>query len=372
MLLWHIKIPGHTLNGMQAVEFRGFILVMMLYDVCEEIDLPALQQQISGDRQTSVFKHATPEYVRFERPPVVEPVGSMALQSGEQFSGTIRFYDFGVISVLLRTPFAGTWQELQQLGSRLVGSNEVDQLALALVKEKVSRLRSALRKPYERWLSEDYYVFHLLAAERGATELLQECGATIARIVNGETAALSGPEERETLSGALSYYATDLLVAGWNAAFIYDTEAGAESSVRLLEYANSQLLQFRHYDEVLSRELQSVYRFLERKRGALSAWRMRAAAVSLRTLSLEVVQLAERTTNALKFVGDMFSARLYKVSAAEIGVNEYQALVHEKLRTADELYSFMIEQFHQARGFVLEIVVVIILIIELFFAFRGR
>jgi hypothetical protein len=356
---------------MQAPEFRGSILVMMLYDVCEEIDLALLQQQISGDRQASVFKHATPEYVRFERPPVIEPAGSSVLPSGEHFSGTIRFYDFGVISVLLRTPFTGTWQELQQLGSRLVGGNEVDLLALALVKEKVGTLRSVLRKPYERWLSEDYYVFHLLPSEVTASELLQASGAQIARLVNGETATLSEAEQRETLREAISYYSTDLLVAGWNAAFIYDTETGAESSVRLLEYANSQLLEFRHYDEVLSRELHSAYRFLERKRGAISAWRMRAAATRLRTLSLEVVQLAERTTNALKFVGDMFSARLYKMSAAEMGVNEYQALVHEKLRTADELYSFMIEQFHQARGFLLEIVVVIILMIELFFAFRG-
>ena len=353
-------------------DFHGSILMMMLYEICDEIDLRILEQQFSSGRQSAVFKHATPEYVKFERPPVIEPAGTVTLESGEQFSGTLRFYDYGVVSVLLRSEFQGTWESLQQLGSRLMSSTELDQLTLALVKKRVDGLRPVMRKPYERWLTEDYYVFHLVASEMTASELLRGCGPQIARIVNGETAALSEPEQVQTLSGALSYYARDLLVGGWNAAFIYDTEAGAESSVRLLEYANSQLLEFRYYDEVLSRELHSAYRFLERHRGALSAWRLRGAAARLRTLSLEVVELAERTTNALKFVGDMFSARLYKVSAAEIGVNEYQALVHEKVRTADELYSFMIEQFHQARGFLLEVVVVIILIVELFFAFRGR
>jgi uncharacterized Rmd1/YagE family protein len=68
----------------------------------------------------------------------------------------------------------------------------------------------------------------------------------------------------------------------------------------------------------------------------------------------------------------MFSARLYKMCAGEIGVTEYQTLVHEKLRTADDLYGFMVEQFHQARGFFLEVVVVIILLIELVFLFRGK
>jgi hypothetical protein len=86
---------------------------------------------------------------------------------------------------------------------------------------------------------------------------------------------------------------------------------------------------------------------------------------------LDVTELTERTNNAIKFVGDMFSARLYKLCAGKIGVTDYQLLVQEKLRTADELYDFMIEQFHQARGFLLEIIVVLILIIELFFLFAG-
>ena len=77
---------------------------------------------------------------------------------------------------------------------------------------------------------------------------------------------------------------------------------------------------------------------------------MRPAAGRLRAVSLEVTQLTEHTTNALKFVGDMFSARLYKLSSTKIGVAEYLELVHEKLRTTDELYGFMIEQFHQSRG----------------------
>ena len=59
----------------------------------------------------------------------------------------------------------------------------------------------------------------------------------------------------EALQASMSYYPNDLVVVGWNTAFVYDSEAGAESTIRLLEYANSQLLQFRHYDDLLTREL---------------------------------------------------------------------------------------------------------------------
>jgi hypothetical protein len=67
----------------------------------------------------------------------------------------------------------------------------------------------------------------------------------------------------------------------------------------------------------------------------------------------------------------MFSARLYKLAAAKIGVPDYKTLVNQKLQTAEELYRFMIDQFHQSRAFVLELMVVIILIIDLVYLFNG-
>jgi hypothetical protein len=55
-----------------------------------------------------------------------------------------------------------------------------------------------------------------------------------------------------------------------------------------------------------------------------------------------------------------------------VGVPDYRNLVDEKLRTAGELYQFMTDQFQQGRGFVLEVMVVVILVIELAFLFRGK
>ncbi|HXB22490.1 MAG TPA: hypothetical protein VNV88_13980 [Candidatus Solibacter sp.] len=360
--------------GKMAIsEFQGSIFVLALYDVCDEISLSELRPLIGGTRPARAFKHMTPEYVRFERPPVIESLEPVTLDKGERFDVTMQYYDYGVVSVLLRRLYSGTWEDLQQLAGRWTSSTFFDELTLRLVRQRLAHVRAALRKPYENWLSEDYYIFHLCAPEGGqASDLIRENGREISQIVSGEAVPLSDAERREALQASMSYYPNDLVAVGWNAAFVYDTEAGAESTIRLLEYANSQLLQFRHYDELLTRELTDAYRFLQSRGGQLAGWRMRPAAARLRTVSLEVIQLTEHTTNALKFVGDMFSARLYKLCATKIGVAEYLALVHEKLRTADELYDFMIEQFHQSRGFLLEALVVIILVIELVFLFRGK
>ena len=148
---------------------------------------------------------------------------------------------------------------------------------------------------------------------------------------------------------------------------------GAETAIQLLQYANSQLLEFRHYDELLTRELESVYDFLETGgTGLWSRWRTAHAASKLHTVLLDVGELTERADNAIKFLSDMFSARLYKLAASKVGVPDYKDLVQQKLRTAEELYHFMIDQFNQSRAFVLELMVVVILIIELIWIFRGK
>jgi uncharacterized Rmd1/YagE family protein len=68
----------------------------------------------------------------------------------------------------------------------------------------------------------------------------------------------------------------------------------------------------------------------------------------------------------------MFAARLYRLAAAKVGVPDYKDLVQQKIDTAEDLYRFMVDQFNQSRAFFLEFTVVIILIIELIYLFRGK
>jgi hypothetical protein len=353
---------------------QGSIVVLNLYDVAEEIKLSDLPPLTGGTRLSPTFKPPTPAHVRFERPPVIEPLPPLSLSTGERFEATLQYYDYGVVSVLLRSAFSGSWEDLQRLTGNWISGTAFDDLCRKTLRERLAKVSAALVKPYDNWLSEDYAVIHLhsISGTTNGAALRQEHGAEISQIVRGETMPLADQERTEVLQGYMSYYPNDLIVAGWNAAFVFDTPAGAEPTILLLEYANSQLLQFRHYDEILTRELERVYDSLETRKGLLYGWRMRSAAAHLRTMLLDVTELTERTNNALKFVGDMFFARVYKLCAVKIGVTDYEALVREKLRTADELYDFMIEEFHQARAFLLEFIVVLILMIELFFLFHGK
>lgn len=354
---------------------HGAVLVLIQFDVCEEIRLDQLRQIFSAQTvQRPPLKHALPSYVRYERPPVVELAETLVLDSGERLQGQIKYYDYGVVSVIFELPFAGSWEKLIQLSSRWVWDVDFSGHAQHVARKRLDQAMPALVKPYKEWLGEDYFIFHVRewSGCPTATELMACRSKEIAQVVRGETTELSDSERNEVVQSGISYGVKDLAVIGWNAAFIYDTPTGAETAIQLLEYANSQLLEFRHYDELLTNELEGVYNSLEKGTGLFARWRMARSATKLNTVLLEVTELTEHADNAIKFLSDMFSARLYKLAAAKVGVPDYKNLVTNKVQTARELYHFMVDQFNQSRAFFLELTVVIILMIELFYLFRGR
>lgn len=368
---------------MENATLRGSFCVLVLYDVAEQINLDRLRELLGAEppRRGPAFKHPAPDYVRFEHPPVQEEPGPVFIPTGEKFHSRVKYFDYGIVSVELEMGFECTWDELVRFSSRWIAAPDMEKCAVELIRTRVDYIEPALIQPYESsqggWLSEDYYVIHLREAPdregkpETAAGMVAAHGGEIAQIVRGDHLPLSEAERNEALQSTMSYYPGDLLVAGWVAALVYDTAEGAAPTIQLLEYANTQLLEFRHYDDLLTRVLADVYKMLEHKGGLLRHWKMARQAERLSAMRLEVTELTERTDNSIKFLSDMFYARAYRVAANKVGVTDYRNLVERKLRIAGDLYAFMVGNFQQTRSFVLEAMVVLILVIELVHLFRS-
>ncbi|HXB73779.1 MAG TPA: hypothetical protein VNY05_36410 [Candidatus Acidoferrales bacterium] len=378
----------------------GSLLILFLYDVADAIRLDGLRETLGAPppKREPPFRQPAPEYVRFEKPPVIEPLPPVAVQalslrrpgsaislltgsqysddSGARIGGRVAYYESGIVTIQFEVPFEGYWEEIVALAARWMNAPELEAKAAAVVREHVAKAGGAIVNGYRERLSEDYCIMHLRRVQdddgrlMSASELIAQCADYIAQIVRGEVAIFAATERAEILESRMSYYENDVLVVGWSAALVYDTPEGADPTIQLLEYANTQLLQFRHYDAVLTALLSELYRSLERG-GLLARWRLAREAERLNTIRLDIRELTERVDNSIKFLSDMFAARLYHMAATKIGVPDYRTLVDQKLQSAGELYGFMMDRFYQGRAFVLELMVVIILVIELVFLFRG-
>ena len=347
-----------------AIRGQASFWLMYLFDIAEAAHLNEARQ-LCGATGVSPgpLPSPAPTYAGFENPPVA---GTLIGGPHGAVAGHWKLFEYGVLCIEWEVPCQGSWADLVAQSRRFQESQSAG-LAEAekRARELLERLLPALEGPYESWLQEDYLVLHLEDIGAGAEEVIAQYGAPIAQLVRGESAPLSARERDEVLSARLSCYESDLLVAGWAAAFVYEPRQAALVTMQLLEHANAQLLEFRHYDAVLDSLLKKLYRVMEQRSGLFRKWRMSGEIEKLNAMRLEVMELTERSEHSLRFLGDMYYARAYRVAAQRIGVEDYKSLVSGKLHTAGELYEFLNEQFHQQRAFLLELLVVLILVIEL-------
>jgi hypothetical protein len=352
------------------------VTAFFLFDVAEGASLAAVRSLLGsamGSPRLAV-KPAVPAYVQFADPPVQVDADAFGVQAPEGRQARFKIYDYGVFSLSLTRPFRGSWADLQALAlSTTSGALEED--AERLCRHAVERLAPALHEPRATYLSEDYFVYAVTSLEGGPTgdALVATDGDQIARLLRGEADALSAQERDEVLRHRLSYLASDLVVPSWNGAFVYETEAGLPGALEILEFANSQLLQFRYYDQRLDRELTRIYAQLQQTRW-YEPWvgrRYTAAARELHALFIDVNELTDRTENALKLVGDVYAARLLGLAAARLGLGAWKDAVKDKLKTLDDIYRFAVDQTAMDRGEILEAAIVFILVLELVLFFMG-
>jgi len=349
----------------------GSITVFYLFDVAEAIalsDIPALVGAPAVAAKLAP-KPSTPPYVQYQQPPLVIDGAAANLGSIDGWQLRLKLFDYGVFSFALSKPFSGSWTDLIAAGQSTIDNAAMERQAEHCCRRAIDRLRSALTRPRDRLLVEDYVVFAVTSLDEPLTSdtLLDRHGDAIALLLRGERQALSRQERDEVLRHRLSYLSDDLVVPTWNAALVYDTDAGAQAALEILEFANSQLLEFRYYDDLLDSELNRIYAELQKPRpvGPLRARRHTRAAHDVHALLIDLHELTDHVENALKFAGDVYAARLFVMAAARLGLERWKASVQEKLKTLDDIHRFAVEQTSIARGEFLELTIVLLIVVEL-------
>lgn len=355
---------------------HGSATAFFLFDVAERIDLAAVRARFGDATATRLTpRPVTPPYVQYADPPIALDAAAVDEADIEGFRLRFKLFDYGVISVAASRPLPPTWKELLSEGVTWYESEALSLAAEQACRALVARLGSAVTAPRREFLSEDYWVFVVTGIEGApdASALLAGHGADLAQLLRGEREPLSAQERDEVLRHRISYFANDLVIPTWNGAFVYDTEAGASATLEVLEYANSQLLEFRYYDNLLAAELQKIYAQLERG-GWKQSWfgrRYAKAAREVQALYIDVSDLTDRAERALTLTGDVYAARVFGLAATRLGLAQWKGNISEKLKTLDDIYRFAVEHTAMTRGEVLEIAIVLLFLLDLILLFND-
>ena len=351
------KLPALT-----KAAFRAFFV----YDVADTIDLERLRtvRGVGVSRAPlQLRREASSDFIQYPVVPLI-----VRLPDLEEYGATLRakIFDFGVVSIRISIPFSGSWEEYGSATRRWRSDPRLEAQARAALDDVLVEIREALDEPHPA-LVEDYFIMEVdrFSEHIEAGRLSTEFASPLAQLLLFEDRPLVLGEQIEALRLSASYYDDDFVVVQWDAAFVYDREDGAEAVEDILEFANSQLVEFRTYDARLDAELDAIYADDPGRRHRSFMTRNAAArAAQVRFLLVDILELTDRTSNALKIIGDAYYARLYRSIAKRLGLSDWQRLIDAKLNSVSEIYRVFQDQVQHARSEVLEIIIIVLVAVE--------
>jgi hypothetical protein len=347
----------------------GTVRAYYLFDVADTIDLiaaGAIGGNIRAAAKLPLAPQTSTAYLQFPTPPLVVPFPNATI-AGLKCSVRLKAYDYGVMSLRLSFDAPGRWRDLAALADRVRTDERIAAFAESTVLRTCDDFAHALDDRHAP-LIEDYFIVEIdrFTEPAGAETLLRECSAALAQLLLGESKPLARIEAEEALRTRFSYHEDDLTIVQWDTAFVYDRPESASAIEDILEFANTQLLELRTYDALLDRELDDIYKVGSKKSArSLRGRREAEQAESLRYLIVDVLELIDRSSNALKVVGDAYYARIYRSAAKRLGLADWQHQIDVKLASVGDIYRFLSDQARSRRDEFLELIIIALIALEL-------
>jgi hypothetical protein len=362
--------------GPESERLAGTLHFFVAFDWGDEVRLNEVSRLVPAAVQKLPRRPRTPSSIEYRPPPLRLEVAPVALPLpglGTVLAPTVlTLFDFAAVSVALQIPFQLPLPDLRQLAACLAAPQTLVQTVRQAIEPLYRKLLPAIDSPSWSDLTEEYIVFQLPPSPTAA-ELLHDAQASwLASLVRLESGPLSAEECVEALRLHLSYSPTDLFVADWPAAVLFDRDC--EDTLQVIEFANLQLLEYRHIDDRLDDDLATTSRLLQKvRRTWLPFWRTHARRLrSLGELRVEASGLFERTVNVLKLVGDPYLARIYRLLAARFHLDQWEQSIQRKLETLEGAFRTLSDQAATYRAEFLEWVIIALILLEVVLTLTGH
>ena len=358
------------------VPLDATIHLAFAFDIGYEIDLDRARALVPTESGLINRRRRTPESIQYRPAPLRLSLDArgMALPGGPAVvrppRAELTIFDFAAISLMVQFQVQGTTDELRELAGNMAESGPLVAAARLVVNPWIERLQPVVDGFEVSDLSEEYIIFQLGDLD---TNWVKEHTAWIAGLIRLESGPLSDGEIREATRLHLSYTPDDLVMLDWAAGFVADRDCA--ETLQVIEFANVQLLEFRHIDDRLDDRLEAAYRLIHTEhnrnkyRSRLAGRRGENDAVrSIRELEIEATSLFERADNNLKLIGDQYLSRVFDLARGRFHLTEWQQSIRRKLEVVGDVYDLLVQQSGGRRMETLEVIVVILIAVEILLA----
>jgi hypothetical protein len=357
----------------------GEAVYLYAFDIANEIITPRVQEILSEKpfpfeiRQDRTLPKDIPLY----RPLAIVPPPLKTPLLGAQVRLLVRVYNVGVVTIMMRVPFATkNLADLMRFHNpKLENGQTLDRVATDLCTKVCDSLSGAVIGRNESPPPpEAYTVFCLKELDRAgdANAWLSEHRRDVAGLLT-ETPPqnLSEPQVNEVLRIQRSFENTDLAVIDWDAALVIDLSGYVDDVLYALELANLQLEEFRIMDQRLDAYLDQAYEDVGRQ-----GWTVFGVANKtlrhLRRFRVDVAKLTDEVTHITKFFGDWHLARVYLGARDRFYLDQWRSSVEQRLAQLDKLYSVVHTEVNEQRMLWLEIIIVIFFAVDIAIMLWGR
>ncbi len=349
---------------------EAIVHLTFAFDIGYEIDLEMARSLVAAESGPLARRRRTPESIRYRPAPLrlTPDVSGLALPGGvvpwRPPLGELTLFDFAAIALTVRFPIKATPDDLRILAGDLADLGQLTAAARLVIAPWLERLKPTVIGYEVSDLAEEFVVFQLTEQR---DDWLTAHADWVAGLVRLDAGPLSVSEIREATRREISYTPLDLVALDWAAGFVADTDCA--DTLQVIEFANVQLLEFRHIDDRLDDRIEAAYKLIrpaKRRRWPQLPWRTHAGAMrSVRELEIEATSLFERADNALKLIGDQYLSRIFELASTRFHLGEWQQSIRRKLDTVGDVYDLLVHQAGGSRMEFLEVTVIVLIAIEI-------
>ena len=364
----------------------GRVVFQYFYDVGGDVELDRIPKEGLGLIKRSRLgaeRVLAPKYEEVGLQPLEVALGGREIDGHEvEIEG--RIFPIGLIGIHVSVEFKDA-----DLGSviKLVGLDErhlevdgkeieFEEFTHEYFDGLMRVVKPAIVYPYEAFERPEVYTLIIITGSEpklDANDFLTKIRKQTAGLLRGERdwEALSEKEAEDSLKAYLSYSEEDIVFIDWYSALISGAVEYADEIVRMIELARIQLLELKTYDKLLDRRVERAYGSLRtaftRPRMGIT-WRSRhygelaRTASELAELRVEVMGYVGDLRNILKYTGEWYLGKLYRIASERFRISDWLGLVDKKLDQLQELYSMAMERVDVHRATTLEFLMVLLII----------